>query len=110
MSRSYKKFPLFRDTLWGRSMKEGKQYANRKIRRKLKNLDISIPKGSCYKRLGIDSWDLYEYKSYQTKQDTIDEWERECKEIENGVNSWKSRYHQTLEQDISDWYRSYKRK
>ena len=36
MSRSYKKFPIFRDNLWGKSMKKGKQYNNRKIKVKTK--------------------------------------------------------------------------
>ena len=42
MSRSYKHFPISRMVLWGRSMKKGKQVANRKIRRKLKDPNIEV--------------------------------------------------------------------
>ena len=55
MSRSYKKFPLFRDNLWGRSNKSGKQYNNRKIRRKLKDTSIEVGNGKDYKEFGSDS-------------------------------------------------------
>lgn len=110
MSRSYKKFPLFRDNLWGKSLKEGKRYNNRKIRRKLKDINIDVGNGSDYKRFGLDSWDLWEYKSYETKQDAIDKWEQDQIEIANGVSSWKSRYNITLEEAIKYWNLSYRRK
>ena len=112
MSRSYKKFPLFRDNLWGGgSLKQGKKYNNRKIRRKLnRNLDVIVHKGRDYKKYGYDSWDLWEYKSYETKQDAINEWEQTQKEIVNGVTSWKSKYNTTREEAIKNWYLSYKRK
>ncbi len=110
MSRSYKKFPLFRDNLWGRSNKSGKQYNNRKIRRKLKDTSIDVGNGKNYKQFGIDSWDLWEYKTYKTKQDIIYEWEQDQIEIANGINSWKSKYNKTLEEAIKSWYLFYKRK
>lgn len=71
--------------LWGRSMKKGKQVANRKIRRKLKNPDIEVGNGRQYKSLGLDSWDLWEFKFLETKQDAIDRWEQDQKELANGV-------------------------
>lgn len=71
--------------LWGRSMKKGKQVANRKIRRKLKNPDIEVGNGRQYKFLGLDSWDLWEFKFLETKQDAIDRWEQDQKELANGV-------------------------
>lgn len=112
MSRSYKKYPLFRDQLWGKSMKRGKQYANRKIRRKLKDPNIDIPrKGNYYKCLGLDRWDLYEYKSHETLQEAIDEWETEQIEKANGIKWWRyCSYHATLEEAINDWASSYLRK
>lgn len=85
MSRSYKKFPISRMVLWGRSMKKGKQVANRKIRRKLKNPNVDIGNGSHYKSLGIDSYDLWEFKFLETKQDAIDRWEQDQKDLVNGV-------------------------
>ena len=85
MSRSYKHFPISRMVLWGRSIKKGKQVANRKIRRKLKNPDIEVGNGGHYKSLGLDSWDLWEFKFLETKQDVIDRWEQDQKELANGV-------------------------
>ena len=112
MSRSYKKFPLFRDNLWrGRSSGvNGKTYNNRKIRHKLKDITIDVGKGNDYRRFGVDSWDLYEYKSYRTKQDAIREWEQDQAEIKNGVNSWKSKYDISRDDAIKYWFLSYKRK
>ena len=71
--------------LWGRSMKKGKQVANRKIRRKLKDLNIEVGNGRHYKSLGLDSWNLWEFKFLETKQDAIDRWEQDQKELANGV-------------------------
>ena len=85
MSRSYKHFPISRMVLWGRSMKKGKQVANRKIRRKLKDLNIEVGNGRHYKSLGLDSWELWEFKFLETKQDAIDRWEQDQKELANGV-------------------------
>lgn len=110
MSRSYKKFPQFRDNLWGRSLKTGKRYNNRKIRRKIKDVSIDVGNGKDYERFGLDSWDLWEYKSYQTKSDIIKEWEEDQAEILNGVSNWKSQYNTSLDEAIVDWYKSYKRK
>jgi len=85
MSRSYKKSPISRMALWGRSMKKGKQVSNRKIRRKLKNPNIEVGNGRHYKSLGLDSWELWEFKFLETKQDAIDRWEQDQKELANGV-------------------------
>ena len=109
MSRSYKKYPLCRMSLWGRnSMKPGKQYANRKIRRKLKqNPDLEISNGRYYRHLGINSWELWEYKFKETKEDVIRDWENAQKNIANGVHM--SRYYRemTLDEAIQHWRRCY---
>ena len=110
MSRSYKKFPLFRDNLWGKSLKKGKSYNNRKIRRKLKDINLDVGNGKDYERFGLDSWDLWEYKSYQTKKDAIRDWELNQINLTNGIYYWKTKYNPTKEEAIIDWYKSYKRK
>lgn len=110
MSRSYKKFPISRMCLWGRSMKKGKQYANRKIRRKLKDPSIDIGNGRHYKSLGLDSWDLWEFKFLETKQDAIDRWEKDQIELAYGISSWKSKHEWTREDAINDWEKFHKRK
>ena len=110
MSRSYKKFPISRMVLWGRSMKKGKQVANRKIRRKLKNPNIEVGNGGHYKSLGLDSWELCEFKFLETKQDAIDQWEKDQKLIANGVQSWRTLHDWSLEDAINDWAKFHKRK
>lgn len=110
MSRSYKHFPISRMALWGRSMKKGKQYANRKIRRKLKDPNIEVGNGRHYKSLGIDSWDLWEFKFLETKQDAINDWEESQARLANGVQSWKALHDWSLEDAINDWAKFHKRK
>lgn len=110
MSRSYKHFPISRMVLWGRSMKKGKQVANRKIRRKLKNPNIEVSNGRHYKSLGIDSWDLWEFKFLETKQDTIEQWETEQKLIANNIQSWKTLKDWSLDDQLNNWAKFHKRK
>jgi hypothetical protein len=108
MSRSYKHFPLFRDNLWGRSLKQGKRWANRKLRRVAKQTNIDIPNGNGYRRMIVDSWDLWEYKSYQTKENVISEWEQSQKKIANGAPSKHCyRTDVTLEKELQWWKASY---
>lgn len=92
------------------SMKKGKQMSNRKIRRKLKNPNIDVGNGRHYKSLGLDSWDLWEFKFLETKQDAIDRWEKDQIELEYGINSWRSKHKWTLEDAINDWEKFHKRK
>ena len=110
MSRSYKHFPISRMVLWGRSMKKGKQIANRKIRRKLKDLDIEVGNGRHYKSLGIDSWDLWEFRFLETKQDAIEQWETEQKLIANNIQSWKTLKDWSLDDQLNNWAKFHKRK
>lgn len=110
MSRSYKKFPISRMALWGRSMKAGKQISNRKIRRKLKNPNIEVGNGRHYRSLGLDSWDLWEFKFLETKQDAIDRWEKDQVELLYGISSWRSKHKWALEDAINDWAKFHKRK
>ena len=111
MSRSYKKFPLSRMSICGRnSMKKGKQMSNRKIRRKLKNPNIYVGNGRHYRTYGLDSWDLWEFKFLETKQDAIDRWEKDQVELLHGINSWRSKHEWTLEDQLNDWAKFHKRK
>ena len=110
MSRSYKHFPISRMALWGRSMKKGKQCANRKIRRKLKNPNIEVGNGSHYKSLGLDSWDLWEFKFLETKQDAIDNWEESQARLANDVQSWQVLRDWSLDDQLNEWAKFHKRK
>jgi hypothetical protein len=92
-------------------MKAGKQISNRKIRRKLKDHTIDIGNGRDYKRLGLDSWDLWEFKFLETKQDAIDRWEKDQKELANGVRTYRRTVHDwSLEDQLNDWAKFHKRK
>lgn len=110
MSRSYKHFPLFRDQLWGKSMKRGKQLFNRKLRRKYKDVSKDLLNGNYYRKVN-NNYELYEYKHHQTFQDTVADWERDQIEKANGIRWWRScHYNPTLEEAIEDWKKSYLRK
>lgn len=110
MSRSYKHFPLFRDQLWGKSMKKGKQLFNRKLRRTYKDVSKDLPNGHYYRKVN-SNYNLYEFKHHQTLQDTIDNWEKDQIEIANGVRWYRANsYTPTLEEAIQDWKQSYLRK
>ena len=87
--------------LWGNSMKKGKQLANRKIRRKLKDVTIDIGNGNYYRHIGIDRWDLYEFKFYETEKDVISNFNR---------GDWIYRNYNSVEEALIDWKKSYKRK
>lgn len=110
MSRSYKKFPISRMTLWGRSMKKGKQFSNRKIRRKLKDPTIEVGNGGHFRCYGLDSWDLWEFKFLETKQDAINRWEKDQIETEYGIRGWRTVHDWSLEDAINDWAKFHKRK
>lgn len=110
MSRSYKKFPISRMVLWGRSMKKGKQVSNRKIRRKLKNPNFDVSNGHHYKHLGLDSWELWEFKFLETKQDAINQWEIDQKLIANNIQSWRTMRDWSLSDQLNDWAKFHQRK
>lgn len=109
MGKSHKKFPRYRDNLWGKSLKKGKQYNNRKIRRKIKDVSIDVGNGTDYRRFGLDSWDLWEYRSYRPLQTVIEDWEYDQIRKIQGINTWLH-YEPTLEEEIQDWERRYLRK
>ena len=110
MSRSYKHFPLFRDQLWGKSMKKGKQLFNRKLRRTYKDVSKDLSNGHYYRKVN-NNHNLYEFKHHQTLQDTINDWEKDQIEIANGVRWYRANsYNPTLEEAIQDWKQAYLRK
>ena len=53
MSRSFKKIGHYKCE---RSCKKGKQFANRRLRRK--GINFEIPNGKAYQKLN-ESWDIY---------------------------------------------------
>lgn len=63
MSRSFKKVGHCKCE---RSCKKGKQYANRRLRRK--GIDYEIPNGKAYKKLN-ESWDICDYHCLMSWKD-----------------------------------------
>lgn len=109
MSRSYKKYPLFRDCLWGKSMKKGKQYFNRRLRRIYKNIDLNLSNNNYYRKLN-SNYELYEYKISYTEKEIIANWYRQQAELINGVKGWRAKWlaEYSLEEALTDWKKSYK--
>lgn len=63
MSRSYKKVGHCKNE---KSCKKGKQFANRRLRRK--GIDYEIPNGKAYKKLN-ESWDICDYHCLMSWKD-----------------------------------------
>lgn len=96
MSRSYKKNPVCTDN---RSSGANKRIANRITRRKTKG---QLYQGGDYKKL-YESWDICDYKWYETKQEAIEAYK--CNRY--GI---ADRY-KSLEHYLHDcWYKYNKRK
>ena len=92
MSRSFKKIGHCKSE---KSCKKGKQFANRRLRRK--GINFEIPNGKAYKKLN-ESWDICDYKSIET-------WEQ--------YKAWWSRprwWQEPREVDYFEYYKSYKMK
>ena len=103
MSRSYKKFPQVR-AYYGKSGKEERNYANRKIRRL--PIEYDIPNGRSFRKL-YERCEIWDYAFTQFKEWEIQEWEEVESRIANGIPSWKARYHTSLEATLTDWKKTY---
>ena len=103
MSRSYKKFPQVR-VYYGKSGKYARNQANKKIRKL--PVDYDIPNGRAFKKL-YETCEIWDYAFTQFKEWEIQEWEEIESRIENGVFSWKAKYHTSLEETLTDWKKTY---
>ena len=92
MSRSYKKIGHCK---YERSCKKGKQFANRRLRRK--GINFEIPNGNAYKKLN-ESWDICDYKCIETWKQYEAWWNR---------SRW---WREPKEIDYFEYYKSYKMK
>lgn len=92
MSRSCKKVGYCKCE---RSCKKGKQYANRRLRRK--GINYEIPNGKAYKKMN-ESWDICDYQHKET-------WE--------GYQKWWKNprwWQEPREVTYFEYYKSYKMK
>ena len=92
MSRSFKRIGHCKSE---KSCKKGKQFANRRLRRK--GIDYEIPNGKAYKRLN-ESWDICDYHCLMSWKD---------------YEAWCARprwWSEPYEADYFDYYKSYKMK
>ena len=103
MSRSYRKYPCI-SIYYGKSGKFGRRQANKKIRSL--PIDYELPKGRGFKKL-YNSYDICDYQFTQFKEWAIKDWEKECKDLANGVNMYKNKYHQTLQEELNNWKKDY---
>ena len=85
MSKSYRKNPIVKDN--GKSKKEMKSLANRKVRRKLNDPDFNIADGKAYKK-EFESWDIADFISRWTKEDAIKEYESKSKKYRWFKEEW----------------------
>lgn len=108
MSRSYRKFPKIKRGFSGNSCKYGKRRANKKVRNYLKS-GREISNGSSYKRV-FPKCEIFDYHFTVFKEWAIKEWYDDQYEIINGVSPWKEKYNNTLEEELSEWYKRYKSK
>lgn len=70
MSRSYRKNPILKDG--GKSSKENKQLANRRVRRVLnRNHDYEIKNGNAYRKIN-ETWNINDYVSRFTEKEASD--------------------------------------
>ena len=102
MSRSYRKNPIIKDN--GKSKKEMKSLANRKVRRKLNDSDFNISNGKAYKK-EFESWDIADFISRWTKEDAIKEYESKSKKYRWFKEEWP-----TLDDYLNYWEKTMHRK
>lgn len=102
MSRSYRKNPIVKDN--GKSKKEMKSLANRKVRRKLNDPDFNIADGKAYKK-EFESWDIADFISRWTKEDAIKEYESKSKKYRWFKEEWP-----TLDDYLNYWEKTMHRK
>ena len=95
MSRSYKKTPIVKDNIGG---KTGKRFANKKVR-KFKG---ELLKGGEYKKIS-ESWNINDFISYYTLEDAIADWFEEEKDYVPKRKAWRHRRYKTLENWIIAW-------
>ena len=84
-----------------------KKIANSKVRIFLKEI-VDIKNGCMYKKI-FESGEIKDYCFHETKRAVISRWESEQKEIANGVIT-RRRCYETLEDELIEWYKWYKRK
>ena len=92
MSRSFKRIGHCKSE---KSCKKGKQFANRRLRRK--GIDYEIPNGKAYKKLN-ESWDICDYHCLMSWKD---------------YEAWCARprwWSEPYEVDYFDYYKSNKMK
>ena len=96
MSRSYRKHPISKDG--GRSSKQQKKMANRKVRRA--TFDELPIKGAGYKK-HFPQYDINDYVTYWSWQQAKEDWER-------NPNSYFRKHYKTLTDMFIYWLKCMK--
>jgi hypothetical protein len=94
MSRSYKKSPVCTD-----QQSLGTRWVKRQAAKAVRRCDGTIANGKSYRKL-FCSWDICDYRFYQTKEQAILEWEMNAR--------LQSRF--SKESMLRNWEKFYRRK
>jgi len=95
MSRSYKKFPVIKESSRKSTrVKSGKQIANRAVR----NQEV-VPNGGSYKKVYC-SWNISDYRLIKTEAELKREWDSGAEYLHKRYNSY--------EQVLFAWKKTYK--
>lgn len=103
MSRSYKKHPYVTDHSQG--TKSMKKFANRKVRRQLKN-EEDLPARVPHKKM-TESWMICDYKWRMTRAEAI-EWY--LYRMEHDASDYFKKHYPTLEKWLHYWAKCYQNK
>ncbi|WP_083938083.1 hypothetical protein [Paenibacillus daejeonensis] len=95
MSRSLKRTPVCKD-----HSSPGTRWAKRKASKAVRRFSGKVPNGKWYRKI-FCSWDICDYRFFQSEQQAIHEWE---------INLWRSTKKHTKEEIIQYWKKCYKRK
>lgn len=112
MSRSFRKNPIITDQSTTHNAWKMKRLANKKVRQTWKIKKEEIPNGSAYKQC-MCSWDINDYSFKKTKKEVISSYYANQNAIANGASSAGIGWYissSSLEEQLIDWYKSYKRK
>lgn len=109
MSRSYRKNPIITEQSHTHNVWKMKRLANKKVRH---SKELDIPNGSKYKRY-MCPWDINDYSFDLTKKEVITRFYANESAKANGASSAGIGWYKnncSLEEELIDWYKTYKRK
>ena len=110
MSNSVKKNPVVKDNSRG-SNKKSKRLANRKVRRKLKDVEYTVADGKSYRK-EYESWIISDYSTRMTEQEALEYYHRftDPNNVDYDPMRWVVKECPTEKEFMRWWKKTYKRK